>query len=122
MEGAAKGQDGKSGIVSGFCVEFIGFAAYILLLTGFANLLRSLIKNEAMLASILPMLTVVSLLGCNIFFNTAAMVNGIEQLRLILPPNYFLEFTDSVSGVLITMGLGLILCSAGVFADRRKGI
>ena len=110
---------GKNG-AAGFFRELLGIFAYSILLTGFANLLRSLIKNEAMLASILPMLTVVSLLGCNIFFNTAAMLNGIRQLRYFLPPNYFLEHCRSVSGAAFTLGIGLVLAAAGILKDRKS--
>lgn len=105
---------------SGFFTELAGLVAYIILLTGFANLLRCFIKNEAMLASILPMLTVVSLLGCNIFFNIASMVDGIRQLRYVLPPNYFLEHALSLSDQALTIGIGLVLIVLGIIKDRRN--
>ncbi|MBR6274739.1 MAG: hypothetical protein IKR27_07035, partial [Lachnospiraceae bacterium] len=117
--GIARGME-NGNAVTGFFKELGGVFVYILLLTGLANLLRSLIANEALLCSLLPMLTVVSLLGCNIFFNAATKVKGVEELRYLLPPDYYLEKTGSAGGVLLILVITVVLLALGVLNDRRK--
>ena len=117
--GIARGME-NGNAVTGFFKELGGVFVYILLLTGLANLLRSLIANEALLCSLLPMLTVVSLLGCNIFFNAATKVKGVEELRYLLPPDYYLEKTGSAGGVLLMLVITVVLLALGVLNDRRK--
>ena len=65
------------------------------------------------------MLTVASLICCNIIINTASMVEGIKYVRILLPPNYYLEMS-SLSDGLITAGLGFGLIAIGVLVDRKK--
>jgi len=117
--GIAKGLNGGS-ILAGFFKELLGMFVYILILTGLANLLRSLIANEALLCSLLPMLTVVSLLGCNIFFDAATKVKGVKELRYLLPPDYYLEKTSDGGGILFMIGISIVLLLAGVLTDKRK--
>lgn len=107
------------GISKGVFVEVGRTLAYVILLTGFSNLIRSLTSNATLICSILPMLTVASLICCNIIINAAAMVEGIKIVRFLLPPNYYLEM-DSLSDGLLTAGLGLVLIIAGIIIDRKK--
>lgn len=107
------------GISKGVFVEIGRTLAYVILLTGFSNLIRSLTSNATLICSILPMLTVASLICCNIIINTASMVEGIEMVRVLLPPNYYLEM-NSLSDGLITAGLGFVLIAIGILIDRKK--
>ncbi len=107
------------GISQGIFVEIGRTLAYVILLTGFSNLIRSMTSNATLICSILPMLTVASLICCNIIINTASMVEGIKYVRILLPPNYYLEM-NSLSDGLITAGLGFGLIAIGILVDRKK--
>lgn len=108
------------GVSEGLFREAAGAAVYCILLTGFANLIRSLTANAAFICSLLPTLTVVCLICCNIVVNAAKLLPGVTVIRLFLPANYYLEMTDSVSGCLVTAGLGFVLIGISVLIDRKK--
>lgn len=108
------------GIGGNFFPELFRILAYCVILTGFANLIRSITSSSTMICSLLPMLTVVSLICCNIILNIENMVPGISVVRMFLPPNYYLETAESGGGCVITVAVGLALILAGVIIDRKK--
>lgn len=109
-----------AGVGQGALAELVNMIAYCILLTGFANLLRAIISNEVVLCSVLPMLTVVCVICCDIIINTAVYFTPVEVIRFFLPPNYYITLCKSAVGVLITFAVGLGLIGAGVFVDRKK--
>lgn len=108
------------GIGDGALREGLKSISYGVILIGCANLLRSLIANEVILCSVLPMLTVVSFVCCNIIVNTAFYFQPIEYIRWFLPANYYLETVKSVSGIALTVAIGLVLTVLGIIIDKRK--
>lgn len=101
-------------------MEILGMLVYVILLTGFANLLRAVFAKAVILCSILPMVTVISLIGCNIFFDVSVWVKSLKAIRYILPPHYFLEKVTDLAGLGLCLGLGIALLAAGFVTDRIK--
>lgn len=95
---------------------------YCILLTGFSNCLRCLVKSEAVMCSILTMLTVASVVGCDIVINLAALVKGISVMRWFLPAGYYMEKMNSAAGIIVTAAVTLVLVAAGLIMDRRKAL
>ena len=44
----------------------------------------------------------------------------MEELRYLLPPDYYLEKTGSAGGVLLILVITVVLLALGVLNDRRK--
>lgn len=95
---------------------------YCLLLTGFSNFLRCIVNSEAMMCSLLTMLTVASVIGCDIVINLAAFVKGIDVMRWFLPAGYYMEKMSSAGGITITATVTVALITAGLIMDRRKAL
>jgi hypothetical protein len=108
------------GIAEGFITELIRMFSYCLMITGMSNLLRMIIKNEAVLCSIITMLIVVCLACCNIVINLILYVPGIKLIRWLLAPNYYLDTMKNAKGILLTLAIGIILILIGIFADRKR--
>ncbi|MCR4841602.1 MAG: hypothetical protein K5848_08705 [Lachnospiraceae bacterium] len=109
-----------TGIGGNFFKEVASMAVYCVLLTGFAYIITAITRSAVLICSMLPMFTIVSLLGCNMFVNIVSKVHGMKTIRFFLPPNYYLEQNRTVGGMFITLGLGAALMIIGVFIDRRK--
>ena len=109
-----------SGVGYGALTELANIVSYCLLLTGFVNLLRAVISNEVVLCSLLPMLTVVCIICCDIIVNTAFYFTPVEIVRYFLPPHYFVTVLKNAGGIYKTAGMGIILLAAGVLTDRKK--
>ncbi len=111
-----------AGVNKGTVSEIGRMVMYCLLLTGFSNFLRCIVRSEAMLCSLLTMLTVASVVGCDIVINLAALVKGISAIRWFLPAGYYMEKMNSAGGVIITAAVTLVLIAAGLVTDRRKAL
>ena len=108
------------GVAEGIFLEIVRILAYCIMLTGFANLIRACTSNATLICSLLPMLTVVSVICCHIIVNVVHYVPGVKYVRILLPPNYYLETSKGFAGCFITAGIGLVLICAGVLIDRKK--
>ena len=95
-------------------------AVYVVLLTGFAYIITAITRSAVLICSMLPMFTIISLLGCNMFVNIVSKVHGISFIRNFLPPNYYLEKCRTVGGTILTLGLGVVLLAVGSVIDRRR--
>ncbi len=111
-----------AGVNKGTGAEIGRMTLYCLLLTGFSNLLRCVINSEALLCSLLTMLTAASMIGCDIVINLAAFVKGIKVIRWVLPVGYYMEKMNSTGGIIITALVTLALIAAGIVTDRKKAL
>lgn len=100
--------------------EILRCLAFGVVLVGFANLLRALISNEVVLCSMLPTLTVVTFVCCDIFVNTAFYFEPIKYIRWLLPVNYYLDTVKFGAGIGITFLVGLLASIAGILIDKKK--
>ena len=109
-----------AGMGRNLLLELGSMFAYVIILTGFAYLLTAITRSAVLICSMLPMFTIVSMLGCNMFVDVASKIVGVNKLRIILPPNYYLEIAKTPGGALLTLGIGVALIAIGVVIDRRK--
>lgn len=66
--------------------ELPAMGLYILMLTAFCHMLRSILRTVPRLAAVLPVLLTVSLAVCPVFFDW----NALTALQYLLPPTYFI--------------------------------
>ncbi|MGN0165631.1 MAG: hypothetical protein ACI39R_05555 [Lachnospiraceae bacterium] len=109
-----------AGVSQGFVNELFRMFVYCLLLTGYADIIRAFTSNAVTICALLPMMTVTSIVGCNIVVNIARYVAGVNYLRWFIPANYYLETAGNTAGCFITAGVGLVLIAAAVLIDRKK--
>ncbi len=108
------------GVAGDAAGELLGIFAYCVLLTGFANLIRSLTSNPTVICSLIPMLAVISLVCCDILIDASHIVSAVNAVRLFVPPQYYLETAAGQRSCLLTAGIGLALAASGVLIDRSR--
>lgn len=108
-----------TGVSTGILNEILLMILYILLVTGFCNLLKALVRNIYVLCSLIPIGVLLSLIICPVFIDMGSLVPQIKIVRLFLPPNYYLDAIYS-SSMQLKMGIVAIVVSVlGVVADKR---
>lgn len=99
------------------CREIMLMAVYGLLVTVFCNLLRMLCRKKEILGVLMPMLLLLSMAICPVFFFT----RKLKQLQYLLPPYYYLTaLHDNIILVQMLVCLGLFWF-AGYLLGRNKG-
>lgn len=91
---------------------------YVLLITGFCNLLKVLIRNVYILCALIPVWVLLSLILCAVFVDVGNVVPGIKVIRLFLPTSYYLDAIYS-SFMQIKMCVAAVVVSVcGIAADK----
>lgn len=64
---------------------------YVMLVSGFANLIRVLVKNIYIYCSVIPLIVLLSLVICPVFIDFGEVFYPIKVFRNVLPTSYYLE-------------------------------
>lgn len=75
---------------SALFTEFLLLMGYVLLLTLFCSLYAGLVRHEAAVYPLVPLLGITSLFLCPVFFDAAVLVPAVSTIRNFLPPYWFL--------------------------------
>ena len=86
-----------TGLSTNILTEFVMMLSYALLVTGFCNLLRILIRNTYVLCSLIPVSALISLVAAPVFVDLHRMVPGLNIIRLFVPSAYYLNAVYSFS-------------------------
>jgi len=109
-----------TGLSTDFFNEILLMGLYILLITGFCNLLRALIPNIYILCSIIPIWVLLSLVLCPVFVDLGNVIPEIRIVRLFLPTNYYLDAIYSSSMQLKMLIAAILTVAGGIAADSVR--
>lgn len=108
-----------SGISGTFLKELAMMMPYLLLVTGFCNLLRLCCKNSSFLSALMPLYLLVSLILCPIFISLPP-TPWLRGIRYFLPANYYLQaFSDQNSFYLLIFA-SLLVSAGTILMDHFK--
>ena len=106
-----------SGQAGSFLLELPTALLYCLCCAAFSMLLRRLCGSVRMLATLLPLLVVVMLVLCPVFFD----LGNLRSFQYLLPPTYFIQSTYNAKYLLYMMGYtGICLGVYGVLGLVRE--
>ena len=74
--------------------ELLTLLCYVLLLTLVCSLYAGLVRREAAVYPLIPLLGLTSLFFCPIFFDAGTMLPAIARIRLLLPPCWYLALAQ----------------------------
>jgi|GEM_PF-464522 len=103
--------------------EIIGMGLYILLVCGFSYLLKLIVKSGTDICLSLPILTIGSLIFCQIFIDASKLIPFISWINKLFPSYYYLNgISKGVSGFVIMMAVALVLIFSGAIINliRQK--
>lgn len=114
-----------TGISTNVLNEIRLMVLYTLLLTGFSNLLKALIKNIYVLCSLIPVTVLLSLIICPVFIDIGSIVPQSRFVRLFLPTNYYLDSIYSGPAQLKMFILAILVSLLAILKEMitaRSGI
>lgn len=106
-----------TGISTSIFTEIFIMLIYTLLVTGFCNFLRALVRNIYFLCSLIPVLVLISLVICPVFVDLGSIVPGMDIVRLFIPVNYYLEATYSAAMQIKMFAAAVIFSVVGMGID-----
>lgn len=100
-----------AGMAAGFFTELVTLLLYSFCVASFCMLLRRLLSSVRRLGTAVPLLVVVMLLACPVFFDLGAM----RQVQLLLPPTYYVNsvYNSAYLGYMLLYSLVCLLASWG---------
>lgn len=106
-----------TGLNTGIITEIILMCVYVILVAGFCNLIRTLVKNIYVVCSLLPILVLLSLVISPVFIDLGDIMPGIDFIRLFIPSGYYLEALYSQQMQLKMIVAAVVFSMAGVLID-----
>lgn len=79
------------GCMEGWIKELVGMFIYVLVVTGYGLLLKSVIPKPQIIGCMMPFLLVTALLFCPVFLDVGAYVPQLAAIGRLLPPWYYLR-------------------------------
>lgn len=109
-----------SGIARNPVTEVAFMLLFCLLVTGFCNLLRLLVKSVNAVCAMIPILSVASYLCCPVIMDLTTFVPAIHYIRPILVVDYYLEAFLIPSTVWKLVCAAIVLLPLTVLWDYRR--
>lgn len=78
---------GVCGLAQGFWIELAALVLYSLCVAAFSMMLRQLLGSIRLMAAVLPVLCVLMLVLCPVFFDLGAL----RKIQYLLPPTYYIN-------------------------------
>ena len=110
---------GLSGLCTVWYRELAATLLFLLCCSSFCYLLLELFKSVKIIGALLPVLVVVMIAVCPIFFD----LRGLRYVQLVFPPTYYINAIYSDRFLLYMLGYAVVTTAAGYFTYRfiRKG-
>lgn len=102
-------------------VEIVAIGLYVLLVSGFAYVLKLLVRSGTNICAILPVLTIRTLIFCPVFIDASRFINFISYINKLFPSFYYLKvISRGMSGSVIMFGITLALISGGMLINYSR--
>lgn len=115
-----------TGLGTNVITELFLMFDYILLVAGYGNLLRLVLKNEYLLCALIPILVLLSLIVSPVFIDLGGSFFGISMIQKLLPTSYYLRaiysFDEQVKMFVVAVTVSLVsyVCDRkGYFSTHR---
>ncbi len=109
-----------SGLAEGIVWELTVMALYIAASVLFCLLIRQLFRNIKIIAAVTPLLVVIMIAGCPIFFSLSKM----RTVQMLFPPTYYINAMESNrwgAGMVVYILVLALMVVAGYFIEVKKG-